>query len=383
MDLTLSILQGDLSSAEQLVQAGEHIELTAGSTTPLHLLATRPWFDEGVTAIDLLRHLLVATGTTNVDIQDSRGWTPLMYAVYGRNYALAEGILNFGCDVDIRANDGRTILHMIAAHECKEQLVRGLIHRSQNLNVIDNNSHTPLHEAIKCGYYAVAELLIDAGCDVNAISVAGRTSLHLAVQNANIILISKIVKRTNAKNFDIVDKMGATPLFIAISRQREDVCKMLLQFGASPNVFGEISPLSCLLSRDQDRNKVYNPTDDVANRTIRLCKMLIEFGAWPEKLPAGLVLVLRDEELLQLLLKNDFNFYSDMTFSYLLEESRLTGDQLKMAELIQHRQTLFSSLRILCRGKIRKLLFLRSPGGQLSQMVDKLPLPTLMKKYVI
>jgi ankyrin repeat protein len=56
-----------------------------------------------------------------------------------------------------------------------------------DLNVRNNQTHTPLHCAIIGGYVSIIEALVGYGADVNAADLEGNTALH-------ILLIKKAAK---------------------------------------------------------------------------------------------------------------------------------------------------------------------------------------------
>lgn len=66
-------------------------------------------------------------------------------------------------------------------------LVHIIIQPHVDLNVRNNQTHTPLHCAIIGGYSAIIEALVGYGADINAADLEGNTALH-------ILLIKKVAK---------------------------------------------------------------------------------------------------------------------------------------------------------------------------------------------
>lgn len=58
-------------------------------------------------------------------------------------------------------------LHRAAA-DCDRDLASALIAEGVPLSTFDDIGYTPLHFAVRHGHFAIAQLLIDAGADVNA-----------------------------------------------------------------------------------------------------------------------------------------------------------------------------------------------------------------------
>jgi hypothetical protein len=95
---------------------------------------------------------------------------------------------------------------------------------------------TPLHVAALGGDMAEVNRLVEAGADVNAVSVYQATPLHWAVQGSSVKpdILSYLVKHgadVNAKNM-----WGATPLHLTSSFGNVPATRRLLELGADPTV---------------------------------------------------------------------------------------------------------------------------------------------------
>ena len=128
-------------------------------------------------------------------IRDSKGYTPLLTAVYNGNTAFVKLIIDNAPaalkDVDLA---GRTALH-IASSLGYNEIARMLIQAGIDVNIKDKTGETPLH---KCAYYGnayLAGLLLQSGGDINVQDNEGESLLHEAVNrnhmNMAILLIDK------------------------------------------------------------------------------------------------------------------------------------------------------------------------------------------------
>jgi len=95
---------------------------------------------------------------------------------------------------------------------------------------------TPLHVAALGGDMAEVSRLVEAGADVNAVSVYQATPLHWAVQGSSVKpdILSYLVEHgadVNAKNM-----WGATPLHLTSSFGNVPATRRLLELGADPTV---------------------------------------------------------------------------------------------------------------------------------------------------
>ncbi len=200
--------------------------------------------------ITLIRlHLLLGTDIDAVN-QDSD--TALTKAVvYGQEdavkFLLEEGANQNPTPTDFRIND--SLLHIICHnlyHSGNEREIYNiasmLIEYDANLNTFNSNKTTPLGYAIRFCSADVVELFLKNGADPNladAIAVFGLPSLTI------------------------------TPLLTAISNQRYDIAKMLLDYGADINqTISSSNPSSLLLHLIYSNN-------------VQSVRFLLENGADP------------------------------------------------------------------------------------------------------
>jgi ankyrin repeat protein len=92
-----------------------------------------------------------------------------------------------------------------------------------------DSSETPLHWAAQHGLVGIAEGLLENGADIDAQDLFGRTPLHKAVRDAEMVafLIAQ------GADVNVTDVFGRTPLHQAVSYPESVV--LLIDFGASIN----------------------------------------------------------------------------------------------------------------------------------------------------
>jgi ankyrin repeat protein len=111
--------------------------------------------------------------------------------------------------------------------------VNQLIMKNRNVvNTMDPTKGTPLHLAVRQGYYNLIKLLIRNRADINAKDMYGWTPLHEAAQEGNIDMVKMLIsaRNINAKNND-----GKTPLHKTAMRGSKAVVDLLLKKGAEIN----------------------------------------------------------------------------------------------------------------------------------------------------
>lgn len=223
-----------------------------------------------------------------VNLPNNRGMTALMYAARNGNIELVRLLLNKGADVRMRSREGNTACEfalnqghvrvVMLLQEVEAQLAdfsrAGLINDVETVAdlapvdgqdpavekaagesargdgifkaILENNitlakqilqdwpdcvglrrgpsELTPLHLAINAGLYTLAELLLDAGADANALSRDCKTPLYQAVARADVNLVSLLLNR-GARVWQVVQ--GQTALQVAQAAGYDDIVEEL------------------------------------------------------------------------------------------------------------------------------------------------------------
>ena len=182
--------------------------------------------------------------------------------VSARNIAAVKKYLDQGGNVNLQDEPGMTPLHHAVNADWKGshcEMVKLLIDRGANVKAIDDTHHTPLHWASN---KETAELLIDAGADVNAKTRSeGETLLYSAARNAaqgapkSYQMYLDLAKLLIAKGADVNVKLksgsmikdnkpyraksGETTLHTVArsfsEKHASEVCELLIASGAKVN----------------------------------------------------------------------------------------------------------------------------------------------------
>lgn len=114
-----------------------------------------------------------------------------------------------------------------------------------------NDGHTPLLVACRDGHYEVAQLLIAAGADVNAVEpVFGAVPLHKAVYNGRADITRLLLEQPKIDlNFQ-GSTNGYTPLHDALWHGYVDCASLLLDSGARTDISGHDGKTPLCIARE-------------------------------------------------------------------------------------------------------------------------------------
>lgn len=171
----------------------------------------------------------------DVNVQDARGRTPLIYAAIGGHTRVAQQLLALGADPTLADDRGTTALQyatVLPMTENSEQLVKLLV------DELEKRAHSPpssilLEAAPRNRSKAISSLLtaFPGALDLNVTDAQGRTPLHHAA-NAGATDAVRVLLNSKAL-VDPVDHKGATPLILAAREGPGIVFSLLLSSGAS------------------------------------------------------------------------------------------------------------------------------------------------------
>lgn len=197
---------------------------------------------------------------------DEDGWTPLMFAAYRGEDALASDLIAAGADVSHMDKDGMTPIIWAAQQHDSTSMLEILHAAGASLSSASTDEQvTCLLAAIQTGHSAAAKWLVERGADVNAQSRTGVTPLIAAAAQGDALLCDTLLKRGARANkrtksarvtalmtaaqqgysdcvrvlapsskLDLKNRRGVTALMLAAAKGHVEVVESLLSFGADP-----------------------------------------------------------------------------------------------------------------------------------------------------
>ncbi|KAF6823199.1 ankyrin unc44 [Colletotrichum musicola] len=172
---------------------------------------------------DTLAVLIHAGG--DVDRRDMGGRTPLIAAVQCYRFKSIEKLLEYGADLEARLQNGKTALH-VAISMRSSPMVEFLSDQGAYLDR-RVNEHTALTYAIATASPDIAELLIEAGANVDHPSTKGNFPMLAAAAAGDLRTMKLLLSR--GALLDAAGSEGYLPIHMAAHKNRVEILHTLFK----------------------------------------------------------------------------------------------------------------------------------------------------------
>lgn len=322
--------------------------------------------------------------SASINIQDDEGETALMKAARKGRTECLQFLIDHSANINIQDEYGNTAL-IHAAANAHRNCIHILINANANLEITDYRKNNALMKALMTeisGINPCAVNLIIAGCPVNQVNSSGNTPMSLAVRDSNFYVTELLIERGANVNECLHNR---TALWHVAHKGKEFLVQRLIDANADPNVgdpplvqaarYCSTNSVKILLQAGADVNAI-----DPRFGTALLVAGCI--GSFPI---ASMVLradadvntcnttfsrpILYNENALMLLFAAG-------------EDCPYFNSTLGVPPAIIETRRDFS-LQNICRKAIRKHLVITNPKINLFRLVKLLPLPELIKKFLV
>lgn len=181
----------------------------------------------------------------NVNVKDIRGNLPIHHAAMKGHADIIQTLINNGSEINTQDKNGWTALHC-AAYWNYPEAVHVLLKNNAEVHLQNKDERTALHETARSPEQndqklgEIAQMLIQAGCDINAkssdLGEADFTGLMFASYHNHPEVSSAFIEAgcdINAKGTNLW-----TALHWAADRGNEEMVYLLLESGADPTIKG-------------------------------------------------------------------------------------------------------------------------------------------------
>ncbi|XP_026199131.1 histone-lysine N-methyltransferase EHMT1a isoform X2 [Anabas testudineus] len=203
--------EGHQEICHMLVQAGANLDMfDEGQRTPLMAACENNHLDTvkyllragasvnhkdvmGFTCLHLAAKLghceivnhLVSKASKYINFQDDGGWTPITWAIEYKHKELVYLLLARGADVNIRDKEENVCLHWAALSGC-DDVAQALLEARCNLNALNVHGDSPLHVAARENHLECVMLFLSRGADVTQRNREGETALDCCIYGSKV-----------------------------------------------------------------------------------------------------------------------------------------------------------------------------------------------------
>jgi len=259
----------------------------------------------------------------DINIQDDKGWTPFMFALFNNQKEIAELLLKEGVNVNLKTKNNWTAL-MFALRYKQPEIARLLIEKGAKINAQNNNLWTPLMFALCYDHGDIADLLISKGADINVKDNENWTPLLYALRYEHKQIAKLLIEK--GVDLNIKNKSQWSPLMMALRYNQPENARLFIQKGAdinSININGW-TPLLFALQYGQKEN-----ARELLNKGAKI--NIKNKNGWT---PLMIALRYGQTEIVKLLIKKKANIHEKNRSGWTPLLFALRNDQRENAQLL-------------------------------------------------
>lgn len=165
------------------------------------------------------------------EVTDSVFSSLLLYGIKHGDEAVIKKLLDMGADVNALDTEGKTPLHE-AILQGNAQIVEFLLKNGANVHIKTNNGEGPLITAVLCGDADIISILLKCGAHLASSDHTPIVDIMMAAIKNRTINKLESLKMAGA-NFDVQDELYQTPLHKAVLCNSQDAVEYLINQGVN------------------------------------------------------------------------------------------------------------------------------------------------------
>ena len=197
---------------------------------------------------------------TNVNAQDSSGFTPLLCACsppFNNSYNIIVKLLASKANPNIKNCIGETSLLCALSYNTlsynNKDIIYILLQNNANPNAINDRSETPMYLAIFWHQPDIVTKLLQCGANPN-IAKRGTLPLHQAIENGNKDIVIRLLQYS--ANLKTLNNKNMNALDYAISKDKSDIVAELLKLKMNNK---KIVPFNSIINNKPENDRVLCP----------------------------------------------------------------------------------------------------------------------------
>jgi ankyrin repeat protein len=221
---------------------------------------------------DKLKETINSYENINLNKKDGNNYNLILYAIKYNRLDIVKLLLEKKCNIDVVDFYNRSLLYEAIISDYYDIIEAIINYAVENIglsiiDIKDNAGQIPLHYAIKNNKIEIIKLLLKNKSNVNIHNNDGYNSLHLAIRKKNLEVCKMIIDNGIYINTKTIIT-GDTALHLSLNLQTNEITKLLLENKANPKI--------------QDDGNEYTPLHyAVAWNNYDMINLLLDYGADP------------------------------------------------------------------------------------------------------
>lgn len=220
----------DFNSALKIIETGFNLKAIPNHN-PIETINQIVGYNyRGIPQVDEITLLLVEQVKDQIESTADNGNPLLFTAIQTRNDTVILKCLTYTKNIN-RQYRGMTTLHYAILYRNDLSIIKAIVEKGANVNLLDADGDSPLMLAIAHDYRVIEYLVTETNADLNLQNTDGDTLLHLAVRQGNVEVVSLLLNQKSI-NLNLRNREGLTAkeLVTQLASKDSSYQRILTQF---------------------------------------------------------------------------------------------------------------------------------------------------------